>query len=179
MNENITLARPYADAVFQIALAGKTTSLWQDNLQFLVQVLQDKNIAVLIDNPKVSKQQLGDLLLAIGEGIIDKKVGNFVQILIANGRLGLLAQIVILYQQLQANNAGYINADICSAYKLTPKEQAKITAILQKQWGKKIHLNSITVNKNLLGGFVAKAGDRVIDGSTRNRLQQLAKTITG
>lgn len=176
MSQLSTLARPYAAAAFKTATAGKSASAWSDMLKFLAVVVQDRNLLAIIANPKTSRQQLTDLLLAIGESQLNREGGNLVKTLIENNRLLLAPQISALYESFKAAHEGYLDVEVVSAYALSKEEQKKITAVLTKQLNKKIHLTT-AIDNSLIGGFLARAGDTVIDGSTRGQLQQLAKKL--
>ena len=91
-------------------------------------------------------------------------------------KLSLLPRISVLYEQQKAEDEGYVHVDLYSAYALTKTEQTKYCAMLEKQLNKKINA-VVSVDKSLLGGILAKAGDKVIDGSIRGQIHQLAKRL--
>jgi len=176
MSELSTLARPYAEAVFKRAIETKTTSDWSEMLVFLSAVMQDKEMVAIIANPKVSQEQLTTLLLDICQDQIKEEGVNFLKLLIQNDRLILAPQISELYESYKADHEGYIEVEVTSAYALTKEEQNKFATTLKKLLDKKVHITS-SIDKSLIGGFLAKAGDKVIDGSVKGQLQQLAKKL--
>ena len=176
MSELSTLARPYAEAVFKRAIESKSTSDWSDMLDFLSIVIQDKEMVAIIANPKVSQEQLTSLLLDICQDQLKEESVNFLKLLIQNDRLVLAPQISDLYESFKAEHEGYVDVELISAYALTKEEQNKFAITLKKLLDKKVHLTT-SIDKSLIGGFLAKAGDKVIDGSTRGQLQQLAKKL--
>ncbi|WP_031434241.1 F0F1 ATP synthase subunit delta [Methylomarinum vadi] len=176
MSELSTLARPYAEAAFKRAKEVGAAGIWSDSLAFLSVAIQDKELAAIIDNPRVSKDQLTQLMVDICEGQIHDEAVNFLKILIENDRLKLLPQIAELYEQYKADDEGYVNVEVYSAYSLTKEEEKKYVAMLEKLLNKKVHA-TVTVDKSLVGGIRAKAGDKVIDGSISGQLQQLAKRL--
>jgi len=176
MSELSTLARPYAEAVFKRAQENKSVKAWSDTLTFLSLVVKDKEMMSVMANPKVSQQILTQLLLDICQQQIDPEGQNLVKLLIQNNRLALAPQILALYEILRAEHEGYVDVEVMSAYPLTKEEQRKFASMLGKQWNKKIHITT-SVDKQLIGGFLARAGDKVIDGSTKGQLQQLAKKL--
>ncbi len=115
-------------------------------------------------------------MLDICEGQIHDEAVNFLKVLIENDRLKLLPQIAELYEQYKADDEGYVNVEVYSAYPLTKDEEKKYVAMLEKQLNKKVHA-TVSVDKSLVGGIRAKAGDKVIDGSISGQLQQLAKRL--
>jgi F-type H+-transporting ATPase subunit delta len=176
MTELATLARPYAEAAFKRAKENGNTGVWSESLQFLSLVAQNQELAVIVENPRVSKEKVTQLLLEIGDVHIDEEAKNLVKLLIGNGKLQLLPKISSLYEQLKADDEGYVNVDLYSAYALTKTEQAKYVGMLEKYLHKKVN-PVVVVDKSLIGGIIAKAGDKVIDGSVRGQLQQLAKRL--
>jgi F-type H+-transporting ATPase subunit delta len=176
MSELSTLARPYAEAVFKTALENKSVSEWSDMLEFLSVVMQDKEMTAVAVNPKVSEQQLTQLLLDICQDQLSKEGVNFLKLLVQNDRLILAPQISDLYESFKAEHEGYVDVEVISAYALSKEGQKKFTTMLEKQLDKKVHITT-SIDKSLIGGFLAKAGDKVIDGSIKGRLQQLAKKL--
>ena len=176
MTELATLARPYAEAAFKRAKESGDTGTWADALQFLSAVIQDADMAVIVNNPKVSSDRLLQLLLDIGQDQIGDEVKNLLKLLVQNGKLKLLPNISALYEEYKANDEGYVNVDLCSAYALTKAEQNKYVAMLEKYLNKKVNA-TVSVDKSLIGGIRAKAGDKVIDGSVSGQLHQLAKRL--
>ncbi|MDD5266002.1 MAG: F0F1 ATP synthase subunit delta [Methylococcales bacterium] len=176
MSELATLARPYAAAVFKRAKETHATATWSQSLAFMSAVLKNEDISVVIDNPKVSKQRLSALMLDICQEHVNQENENFLKLLVLNNRLGLLPSIAELFEAYKAEDEGYIEVEVSTAYALSKDAKQDVTATLEKTLGKKIHMN-VTVDKSLIGGILVRAGDRVIDGSIRGRLQQLAKRL--
>ncbi|MDD5631686.1 MAG: F0F1 ATP synthase subunit delta [Methylococcales bacterium] len=176
MSELATLARPYAAAVFKRAKETHATAKWSQSLAFMSAVLKNEDISVVIDNPKVSKQRLSALMLDICQEHVNQENENFLKLLVLNNRLGLLPSIAELFEAYKAEDEGYIEVEVSTAYALSKDAKQDVTATLEKTLGKKIHMN-VTVDKSLIGGILVRAGDRVIDGSIRGRLQQLAKRL--
>lgn len=176
MAELSTLARPYAEAAFKRAKQTNSASVWSEALQFLVTVVQDKELSVIIDNPKVDKGSKSQLLLDICQDQIQDEAKNLVKLLLENGKLQLLPKILEMFEHYKAEDEGYINVDLFSAYSLTKAEQSKYVAMLEKQLHRKVNA-VVSVDKSLIGGILAKAGDKVLDGSIRGQLHQLAKRL--
>lgn len=176
MTEIATLARPYAEAAFKRAKETGAADIWADGLQFLTCVIQDPDMAAIVNNPRVSKERIQQLLLDICQDQINAEVSNLVKLLIENGKLKLLPTILVLYEEYKAQDEGYVNVDLYSAYALTKAEQNKYIAMLEKQLNKKVNA-TVSVDKSLIGGILAKAGDKVIDGSVSGQLHQLAKRL--
>jgi F-type H+-transporting ATPase subunit delta len=176
MTELATLARPYAEAAFKRAKEVGATGVWSDSLAFLAQIMRDKALQAVVDNPKIEQEKLTQLLLDICQGYIHDEAENFLKVLIENGRLNLLPQIAELYEQYKADDEGYVNVDLYSAYSIGKQEQQRIVKSLEKLLAKKVNA-SVKINKDLIGGIVAKAGDKVVDFSISGQLHQLAKRL--
>ena len=176
MSELATLARPYAAAVFKRAKETHATAKWSQSLAFMSAVLTNKDISVVVDNPKVNKQRLLALMFDICLGHINDENENFLKLLIHNNRLNLLTSIVKLFEAYKAEDEGYVEVEVLTAYALSKEAKHDLTATLEKTLSKKIHMN-VTVDKSLIGGVLVRAGDRVIDGSIRGRLQHMQKAL--
>ncbi len=176
MSELATLARPYAAAVFKRAKETQSATTWSKSLAFMSAVLKNDDISVVVDNPKVNKERLSALMLDICQGHINDENENFLKLLVHNNRLSLVPAIARLFEAYKAEDEGYVEVDVLTAYALSKDAKQTFTATLEKTLGKKIHMN-VTVDKSLIGGVLVRAGDRVIDGSIRGRLQHMQKAL--
>ena len=176
MTELATLARPYATAAYKRAKQTGTTEQWSQTLAFLAAVIQDQQIAQSAANPKSSKERFTAALLDLCSGKLDGEGENFVRLLVANRRLGLIGQISEQYEQYRAEEEGYIAVDVYTAYPLDDGEREQLSTVLLQNLGKQPHLN-VQVDESLIGGVLIKAGDRVIDATVRGQIQRLAKSL--
>lgn len=176
MSELSTLARPYAEAVFKRAVETKKESNWSDMLGFLSLVVVDKDLAGIISNPKVSQEKLTELMVDIGQEQLKQEGINFLKLLIQNGRLALAPLIADQYESYKADHEGYVDVEVSGAYSLTKEDQKRFSKVLEEKLGKKVNITT-SIDKSLIGGFLARAGDKVIDGSLKGQLQQLAKKL--
>ncbi len=176
MAEIATLARPYAKAVFELAIESDNFDEWSNNLSFLTKIIENPTISAAIDNPELGKNILTNLLLDVSEEHLSEEAKGLLKILVDNQRLKAIPQIALQYEQLKAEHQGYIKVDIVSAYSLNQPQEQEIKARLNKRLGKSVDIN-FTVDKSLLGGFLIRAGDEVIDVSVKGRLEQLASEL--
>ena len=176
MSELSTLARPYAEAVFKRALETETTDKWSNTLAFVATVVNDSEFAAIMKNPKVSSERLLTLLLDVCQEQLETESENFLKLLVQNSRLNLAGQISELYEAKKANVEGYVDVNVKTAYAFTKEDEKVFTASLSKMLDKTVHL-TISIDKSLIGGFIARAGDRVIDGSIKGQLQTMQKTL--
>lgn len=176
MSELATLARPYAVAAFKRAQETGEMFQWSESLAFLSMVISAKEIVAIVSNPKVTKGRLSALLLDIGQGKMGVEGENFLKLLVQNGRLDLLPQIAVQFEQHKADHEGYVDAEVTSAFAMSNEEQKKLAVNLEKTLNKKVRIN-ITVDQSLIGGILVRAGDSVIDGSVRGQLQHMQKSL--
>lgn len=169
----ITTARPYAKAVFELADADKSYDQWTDNLQFLAAVASDAQVVPLFTTPSLRSEERGNAFLKLCEGNIDDKAANFVRILAENNRLSLLPSIAVLFKELSDNAQNIVDATVSSAFEVTAEQQDAIQQALSAKLNKTIKVSSV-IDETLMGGIVIRAGDMVIDGSIQNRIAQLA-----
>ena len=98
------------------------------------------------------------------------------RLLIQNQRLSLLGEIADLYGHYRAEDEGYIDVDVASAFDVTAEESKKLTKTLEANLGKKVRLK-VRIDPELIGGVYIRAGDRVIDASVRGQIERLAKSL--
>lgn len=176
MSELATLARPYAAAVFKRAKETQAMAEWSQSLAFMSAVLNNEDMSVVVDNPKINRQSLLAFLLDICQGQVNAENENFLKLLVHNNRLSLLPTIAQLFEAYKADEEGYVDVEVKSAYTLSKEAKQSLTATLEKTLGKKILMN-VAVDKSLIGGVLVRAGDRVIDGSIKGRLQHMHKAL--
>ncbi len=176
MSELATLARPYAAAIFKRAKETRSTTKWSKSLAFMAAILKNQDISVVVDNPKVDKQRLSALILDICQGHVNEESENFLKLLVHNNRLSLVPTIAKLFEAYKAEDEGYMEVEVMTAYPLSKEAKQEFTATLEKNLGKKIHMN-VAVDKSLIGGVLVRAGDKVIDGSIKGRLQYMQKAL--
>ena len=174
MQENITIARPYARAAFEQASADGELASWSTLLGLLGQIVADPLMRSIIKNPKISHVQLTNILLDICGSHLNEKGRNFVRILVESGRLTVAKQISMLFEELKAEAEGIAGVEVISAYPLEDKQRELIKQVMAKRLAKKIEITT-HVDQSLIGGAIIRAGDSVIDASLRGRLQQLSR----
>jgi len=177
MAERITTARPYAKAIF--ALARKTNSLASvaATLTRAAEVVADPRVHALLGSPHVTPAQLAELVTGVTGAGLDEHGRNFVSLLAQNRRLGFLPEIAALFEQMKAEVENAVDVEVIAASPLTPDQESRYAAALQKKLGRQVRLHT-KVDGSLIGGAVLKAGDLVIDGSIKGRLERLAVEMT-
>jgi F-type H+-transporting ATPase subunit delta len=176
MAEYATLARPYAEAVFELAKETNSFDTLSADLNYLTQLVEDATMAAIIANPKITKVVLKQVVLDICDGQISDMGKNLTQLLVDNRRLTVVSQIAVQYEELKAQHQGYIKVELVSAYEVTPEQKADLAVTLQRRLGKSIDVN-VSLDTSLLGGWLVRAGDQVIDMSLKGRIKQLANEL--
>ena len=120
MSENITLARPYAEAAFGLAQDNKALKQWSEMLGLAAAVAADAQVARLAMDPRVARERFTQLFLDICGDALTKEGANFIRVLQENRRLHLLPEIVRLFEQRRADAEGRIEAQVISAFDITP-----------------------------------------------------------
>jgi len=176
MSQNITTARPYAQAAFEEAQKLVDLKGWSAMLTFLAEAVEHPEVREVVTSPRVAKSQVESLM----EGLLGNQAKiqqrNFVRVLAANQRLILLPEIVAIFEALRAEAEKTVNVVVDSAFELSDAQQQKIVSSLKARMGREIKL-VCKVNKELLGGIVIRAGDQVIDGSVRTRIGEMANAL--
>lgn len=176
MAETITIARPYAEALFSLAKKQKQLVEWEAVLQRLASVMRHANLAAWVDNPRFTHEQVETLLSSLLEGTVNLQTHNLLNILIANNRLHLLPEIDFLYQKLKAEHESTVDAVVNSAHPLNKAQLKLLSERLEKRFARKINI-STHIEPELLGGVKIVVGDEVIDASVRGKLQAMAIEI--
>ena len=176
MAEAITIARPYANAVFNIANDKGELKAWSELLAVFAQCVEDSEIAQMIASPSVTDEQVIDLMANVTGETVNDEARHFLMLLSENNRLSLLSDIAVIYEELRAEAEQVMTADVSAAKPLTEEQEANISAALKKRTGRDVTLN-VEVDESLLGGAVIRAGDLIIDGSALGKLNRLANVI--
>ncbi len=176
MAEISTLARPYAEAIFKLALEENDTAGWTDQLQGLAAVAQDTDMMQLVGNPKLDRTQLIGLFADVLQGCLSPEGLQLLQLLVHNHRVEVLPAIRDQYAQLLHDHVGQLDAHIESAFQMTSQEVQDLVQQLESRFGKKVN-PEVAVDSSLIGGIRITVGDVVIDSSVRARLAQMAVAL--
>jgi F-type H+-transporting ATPase subunit delta len=177
MADKSTIARPYARAAFEEAKRTQRLADWAQALQTSAAVVQDERVADLLDNPKVTPEQLAQLIEGIAGGKLDELGRNFVQTLAANRRLAYLPEIAQIFDDLKDAEEGVVDVTVTSAAPLDDQQRQTLSQALARKLKRDVRLHCGT-DPELIGGAVLRAGDLVIDGSLRTRLDRIAYELT-
>jgi F-type H+-transporting ATPase subunit delta len=177
MAELSTLARPYAKAAFEFARDNDALAQWSETLNLAAQITQQQQVAQLLSSPSLTSGQMAETFGGLLGDDLTTKAANFIGALAMNKRLLLLPYISEQFQALKAQQEQTVNVEVTSAFELSEAEAAQLTKALSTNLSREVNLSS-TVDTNLIGGVVVRAGDMVIDGSVRNKLAQLTDAMS-
>ncbi|HHJ14569.1 MAG TPA: F0F1 ATP synthase subunit delta [Gammaproteobacteria bacterium] len=170
------LARPYARAVFELAREKGELDTWSARLALMGAVASDEKLHRLLDDPRLTRKDKAGLMIRVCGEEVGEQGANLLRVLAENGRLDQLPMIERLFRQYRDEAAGTLQVDVISALPLAEAQKAGIAEALKKRLGRDVQLNC-SVNEDLVGGAVIRAGDLVIDGSAVEHLQQLANAL--
>ena len=176
MAEPSTVARPYAEAAFRLAVGGNTLAKWSEMLGTLALVAEDERVRAAVADPKLSDAQAAGVFIGILSGKLSGEAENFLRVLAENGRLGLLAEIRAQFEVLKNEREGVLEAEVHSAFELSDAQLADLVQRLEKKTGRKVRAK-LEIQKDLIAGVRIVLGDKVIDGSARAQLGALENAL--
>ena len=176
MAETQTLARPYAEAVFELAESQGRLDEWSQALNALSTIVSNPDVAMLLNNPEVADSRLAEVVIEIGSEDLDDSSENLVRLLVANGRLGLAPAIAALYEQRKAQAEHRVDVSVTSAVEFSEEQRSALAKSLEKRLDRSVRL-TFEQDEDVIGGAVIRAGDLVIDGSLRAQLERMRQSL--
>ena len=178
MAERATIARPYAKAAFETAIPSRAFAQWSAGLKVAAEIVVDPRVAELVKNPELPAPTVADFIIGVAGDKLDARMQNFVRVLAENHRLLLLPEILAHFEVMRAEVENTVDVEVISAVKLDAGQAEKLAAALNTRLKRRVNMRN-SVDASLLGGAVIHAGDLVIDGSLKGRLQRLRTELTG
>jgi F-type H+-transporting ATPase subunit delta len=175
--ERATIARPYAKAAFEYARETNAFAAWSQGLESAAQIVADPSVAPLTKSPQWPVASLVSLITDVAGAKLDAGMQNFVRVLAENRRLLLLPEIAAHYEELRAAVENTLDVEVISAVTLSDAQADKLKQALSTRLKRTVRMQN-SVDSTLLGGAVVRAGDLVIDGSLKGRLERLATDLT-
>ncbi|XBS69817.1 F0F1 ATP synthase subunit delta [Acerihabitans sp. KWT182] len=175
MSELVTVARPYAKAAFDFAVEHQRVEQWQEMLSFTAEVSRNNQMAELLSGA-VAPETLSDTFISVCGDQLDPAGQNLIKVMAENGRLAVLPDVLEQFIHLRAALESTVEVEVISANALKDEQLAKITAAMEKRLSRKVKLNC-KIDKSVIAGVIIRAGDMVIDGSVRGRLERLTDVL--
>jgi F-type H+-transporting ATPase subunit delta len=175
MSELTTVARPYAKAAFEFALDNSAIDEWFEMLSFAAEVAKNDDMNQFL-NGSVASESMAELFIKVCGEQLNGKGQNFVKVMAESRRLTALPAVVSLFADMRNEYIKEINVDVFAATELTETQTTNLIASLEKRLARKVKLNC-SVDTSVVGGLLIKAGDTIIDGSVRGKLDRLATAL--
>ncbi len=176
MAELSTVARPYAEALFEVARNGDLAR-WSEVVTELGVLGGNEQVRAAIADPKLTDDQIYGLVTGVLQSQLPTEGQNFVRTLIENSRLALLPEIARQFRELKNAREGVADADIVSAFPMPDAQVAELIGALEKKFGIKLRAK-VAVDSSLIGGVRVTVGDEVLDSTVRTRLEQMRVALT-
>jgi len=175
MAESVTIARPYAEAVFNMARESGTQGAWSARLQRLAVIAQNEDMAAVIGNPSLSVAQVAETVVSLVADN-DPVLGNFIRTLAENRRLTLLPEISRLFELAKSQEEGVKEAVVHSAFPIDDSQVAALLQQLEPRFGTRLTAR-VEIDPSLIGGVRVAVGDQVLDASVRGKLDAMAVAL--
>ena len=182
MAELSTIARPYAEAAFELAHQESALGAWSQMLRFAATIVGDERVAAALDNPRLDAGAKESLLLSIAGDRFDAQARSFIHVLVDADRVALLPQIAAQFDALKDEAEATAKATIESAFELTEAQVAELKAALEKRFGKKMettrHRQPRADRRGARDG--RRCGDRRVGaGEARRDVDAASRLMTG
>lgn len=174
MSDLTTIARPYAKAAFEFSVEKDAVDQWSEMLSFAAEVARNEGVVSLL-NKALAADQLAEIFVSICAEF-DENGKNFLKVLAENGRLKALPEICEEFSILKKELDNQVDVSVVSASTLTETQLAEISKKLEQRLDRKVKLNC-SVDETLLSGVIIRAGDLIIDNSTRGSLNRLSDAL--
>ena len=175
MAELATIARPYAEALFQSSQADLNgTAQWLDAL---AAVAGNEQLLQFADNPKVDNQQVYQLVTDVAGMQLPAAGQNFLRTVIENNRLAALPEVAQQFRAMKNAQTGTSDAVVYSAFPIAADQLGNVAQALEKRFGRKLSL-TVQEDPSLIGGIRVVVGDEVLDTSVKARLEQMKVALT-
>ena len=176
MAERATIGRPYAKAAFDFARTAQTFAEWSQGLGLTAAIVADPRAAALVNDPERTPAEIAGFIIDVAASKLDAGMQNFVRLLAENRRLPMLPEIAAQFEALRAEAESTVDVEVISAVALDAAQSDKLGKALTTRLKRRVRMQT-SVDASLLGGAVIRAGDLVIDGSLKGRLERLGTEL--
>ncbi|MEX0449228.1 F0F1 ATP synthase subunit delta [Spiribacter sp. 221] len=177
MAQETTVARPYAEAAFELAREAEVLAGWADGLALAATVVADERVDAVLGNPRVDDERKAGLILEVCGDALDLQQRNFIRLLVNRDRITLLPEIRQQFDLLRADHEKTLRAELITAQPVDDTVRDRLARALSDRLEREVTLE-IRLDESLIGGAVVRAGDLVIDGSVRGRLARLTGALS-
>ena len=172
-----TTSREYAEALFELAVQGNVTEETSEGLETVISaLLQTPAYRALLASPAISKKDRMAVLDTAFRGEIPEILLAILRMMVSRGHISALNGMARDYEELARGYRGEAMAVVISAVPLKEAETVALRAKLEKKLGKKVTLQC-REDPDLIGGIRVEVDGRVIDGSIRNKLDEIKEVM--
>ena len=175
MAELATIARPYAEALFEVAVNGDL-ALAAEQLATVARVSAEPQLRQFADDPKARPDQVYGVISSVLPGPLLAPVGNLLKTVIDNGRLAALPEIARQFRELASARSGVAEATVYSAFPIEPAQLQPVLGALEKRFGRRLN-PTVALDPELIGGIRVVVGDEVLDTSVKARLEAMKHAL--
>lgn len=176
MAELATLARPYANAVFDVAKTHGNLDQWSRMLAFLTAASDEPRVRQMLDSPDLPAEAKAHRLVELCGEELNDRAKNLVGLLARNKRLNVIEEIQEQFEARKAEEERVLDVEVVTAYELSQEQSDKLRQALASKFDREVSLTG-RVDRDVLGGAIIRAGDTVIDASLRGRLDKMAEAL--
>ncbi|MFH4416329.1 MAG: F0F1 ATP synthase subunit delta [Neisseriaceae bacterium] len=177
MAELVTVARPYARALYELADEENQLENWLRELSILADIASNAKIKLMLHSPRWSqKDKLESLVRVYGENNLSPALRHLLEILAQNYRLTLLPTIYNLYYQSWLARSRTEEANVYCAHQLSDAELRELLQVVERHCKVKL-VGRVVVDPELIGGFKVEFGDQVLDMSVKSELKALHRVM--
>lgn len=178
MAELTTIARPYAEALFQSAVqdGNKKLNEWRQLLAQFAQIAANEDVNTALTDPNIEDDVLVSIFTDLVKVDLDQQAKNFITLLVENDRILLLPHIAQQFDLLYHKQQGTAGVEIVSAFKLTKDQTKQLVTLLEKKFNLKLE-PTVIVDPDLIGGVRCTVGDQVLDTSVQAQLTGMRDTL--
>jgi F-type H+-transporting ATPase subunit delta len=173
-----TVARRYAEAVFELGEESNSLDQWREDLDVLAVVAGDGGVLAVLENVRTPMEERLALLERALAGM-SPLARNLGAMLVSRGRFGLLPQIARIFEEMLDARNNVVRAEVTSAVPIAEDERRAVVERVRALTGARDVRLETRVDPNIIGGLILRVGDRLIDGSVRARLVQLRRRLAG
>jgi len=175
MAEVATIARPYAEALYQAGASDlSAVAQWVDEMAVIA---SDDRLQQFAENPKSTTEEVFNLVSGVVGTPLDTHGKNFLRTVIENGRLSALPEIAAQFRALKNAQNGSSDAVVFSAFEIGGGAVAEVALALERRFGRKLNV-TVELQPELIGGIRVVVGDEVLDTSVKARLEQMKLALT-
>ncbi len=176
MAELATLARPYANAVYDLAKSDNALDQWSRMLAFLAAAADVERMQLVLESPDLPAEVKARRLIDVCGEELNDRAKNLVRVLAANKRLNAISEVRDQFEIRKAEDERVLDVEVITACQLSAEQSDKLRQALARRFEREVNLSG-RVDASVIGGAVIRAGDTVIDASLRGRLDKLAETL--